>query len=53
MLQMLMMAVETLTKPLPRVMRAARLLMWRQLRELARQEYIFYTKDDNIFNINK
>ena len=53
MLQMLMMAVETLTKPLPRVARVTRLLVWRELRELARQEYVFFTKGDNIVNLNK
>ena len=52
-LQMLMMAVETLTKPLPRAARVLRLLVWRQLRALARQEYIFFTKDDNVVNLNK
>ncbi|WP_210513737.1 APC family permease [Hymenobacter terricola] len=52
-LQMLMMAVETLTKPLPRAARITRLLVWRELRALARQEYIFFTKDDNVVNLNK
>ena len=51
-LQILMMTVETLTKPLPRVVRATRLLVWRQLREMARQEYIFFTKNYNILNTN-
>ena len=53
MLQMLMMAVETLTKPLPQVARVVRLLVWRQMREMARQEYIFFTKGNNIVNLNK
>ncbi|MGY3091506.1 amino acid transporter [Hymenobacter sp. UYAg731] len=52
-LQMLMMAIETLTKPLPRAARITRLLVWRELRALARQEYIFFTKDDNVVNLNK
>lgn len=52
-LQMLMMAVETLTKPLPPAARIIRLLVWRELRALARQEYIFFTKDDNVVNLNK
>jgi len=52
-LHMLMMAVETLTKPLPRVARVFRLLVWRRQRELARQEYVFFTKGDNVVNLNK
>ncbi len=52
-LQMLLMAVETLTKPLPRAARIIRLLVWRELRALARQEYIYFTKDDNVVNLNK
>ena len=53
MLQMLMMAVETLTKPLAQVACVMRLLVWRQMREMARQEYIFFTKGNNIVNLNK
>ena len=52
-LELLRLAVESLTKPLPRAARVFRLLLWRQQRELARQEYIFFTKDDDLINLNK
>ena len=52
-LELLRLAVEGLTKPLPRAARVFRLLLWRQQRELARQEYIFFTKDDDLINLNK
>ena len=50
---MLMMAVETLIKPLPPVGRVIRLLVWRELRTLARQEFIFFTKDNHVVSLNK
>jgi amino acid transporter len=46
-------AVDSLAQHLPRVSRLARLKVQRQLRELAKQEFVFFTKGDNVANLNK
>jgi hypothetical protein len=52
-LRLLLSAAESLAKHLPRASRVGRLMVRRQMRELARQEFVFFTKSDNVFNINK
>ncbi|MBF9223969.1 APC family permease [Hymenobacter ruricola] len=52
-LNLAMSAVESLARHLPRVARLARLKVRRQLRELAQQEFVFFTKGDNVANLNK
>ncbi|GAB2853654.1 hypothetical protein GCM10027044_11540 [Hymenobacter ruber] len=52
-LRLLLLAMEWLVQHLPRVARLARLKIQRHLRELARQEFVFFTKGDNVANLNK
>ncbi|MBR7210455.1 APC family permease [Microvirga sp. STS02] len=52
-LRLLLLAAEWLVQHLPRVARLARLKIQRHLRELARQEFVFFTKGDNVANLNK
>ena len=52
-LKLLLSAAESLMRHLPRVARLARLKIQRHLRELAKQEFVFFTKGDNVSNLNK
>ncbi|MBO2010516.1 APC family permease [Hymenobacter negativus] len=52
-LKLLLSAAESLVLHLPRVARLARLKIQRHLRELAKQEFVFFTKGDNVSNLNK
>jgi amino acid transporter len=52
-LNLILSAVDSLAQHLPRVSRLARLKVQRQLRELAKQEFVFFTKGDNVSNLNK
>jgi hypothetical protein len=46
-------AIESLTACFPRVSRFSRFAIRRQLRELHQQEFVFFTKGDNVSNLNK
>ncbi|WP_426060453.1 APC family permease [Hymenobacter sp. B1770] len=46
-------AVESFERQLPRASRLGRLMVHRQLRQLAQQEFVFFTKGDNVANLNK
>lgn len=52
-LNLVLSAVESLARHLPRVSRLVRLKVRRQLNELAKQEFVFFTKGDNVANLNK
>ncbi|GAB3292697.1 hypothetical protein GCM10027511_06080 [Hymenobacter humi] len=52
-LNLILSGVESLAKHLPRASRLARLMVRRQLRELGNQEFVFFTKGDNVSNLNK
>jgi amino acid transporter len=52
-LKLLLSGADSLAQHLPRVARLARLKVRQQLRELARQEFVFFTKGDNVANLNK
>jgi hypothetical protein len=46
-------AVNSMAEHSPRFSRFARLFVRRKLRELHRQEFVFFTKGDNVSNLNK
>jgi len=46
-------AVNSMAEHSPRFSRLARLFVWRKLRELHQQEFVFFTKGDNVSNLNK
>ncbi len=50
---LLLPATQSLETRLPQAARASRLQMQRQLRELTQQEFVFFTKNDNVVNLNK
>jgi hypothetical protein len=52
-LNLVLSALDSLAKQLPRASRLGRLMVRRQLRELAQQEFVFFTKGDNVTNLNK
>jgi hypothetical protein len=52
-LNFLLSAVDSFEKRLPRASRVGRLMVNRQLRQLAQQEFVFFTKGDNVANLNK
>jgi amino acid transporter len=52
-LRLLLSAAESLAKHLPRASRVGRLMVRQQMRELAKQEFVFFTKGDNVVNLNK
>lgn len=52
-LKLVLSGVDSLTQHLPRVSRLVRLKVQRQLKELAHQEFVFFTKGDNVSNLNK
>jgi amino acid transporter len=52
-LNLILSGVESLAKHLPRVSRLVRLRVRRHLRELAKQEFVFFAKGDNVVNLNK
>ncbi|RYY09145.1 MAG: amino acid permease, partial [Cytophagaceae bacterium] len=45
-------AAESLAERLPSISRLTRLKLRRQLRELSQQEFVFFTKGDNVVNLN-
>jgi len=45
-------AAESLAQQLPSISRLTRLKLQRQLRELSKQEFVFFTKGDNVANLN-
>ena len=51
-LNLLLSAAESLAERLPRVSRLGRLRLRRWLRELSKQEFVFFTKGDNVANLN-
>ncbi|HEX8656686.1 MAG TPA: APC family permease [Hymenobacter sp.] len=52
-LKLILSAVDSLEKQLPKASRLGRLVVRRQLRELSQQEFVFFTKGDNVVNLNK
>ncbi|GAA4368333.1 hypothetical protein GCM10023185_41000 [Hymenobacter saemangeumensis] len=52
-LNLVMSAADSLAKHFPRISRYGRLTAHRQLRELNKQEFVFFTKGDNVSNLNK
>ncbi len=52
-LNFILSAVDSLEQHLPRASRLGRLIVRRQLRELSQQEFVFFTKGDNVSNLNK
>jgi amino acid transporter len=52
-LKLLLSGADSLVQHLPRVARLARLKIRQHLRELAQQEFVFFTKGDNVVNLNK
>jgi len=52
-LNLVMSAADSLAKHSPRLSRYGRLAANRQLRELSKQEFVFFTKGDNVANLNK
>ncbi|MFD2721963.1 APC family permease [Hymenobacter monticola] len=52
-LNLLLSAAESLAQHLPRAARLARLKVRKQLKDLAQQEFVFFTKGDNVSNLNK
>ncbi|GAB3309688.1 APC family permease [Hymenobacter tenuis] len=52
-LNLLLSAADQVARHLPRASRIGRLMVQRQLRELAKQEFVFFTKGDNVSNLNK
>ncbi|MBC6990765.1 APC family permease [Hymenobacter sp. BT491] len=52
-LNLALIAAESLAEHLPRFSRVSRVVVRRQLRELAKQEFVFFTKGDNVANLNK
>jgi amino acid transporter len=52
-LNLLLSAAESLARQVPRAARLVRLKLRRQLKELAQQEFVFFTKGDNVSNLNK
>ena len=45
--------MDSFERHLPRATRLGRLMVRRQLRELSKQEFVFFTKGDNVSNLNK
>ena len=52
-LKLILTAVDSFERHLPRATRLGRLMVQRQLRELSKQEFVFFTKGDNVSNLNK
>lgn len=52
-LRLVLHAAEALAERWPRVSRFSRFAIRRQLRELHQQEFVFFTKGDNVSNLNK
>jgi len=52
-LNFILSTVEAFERHLPRASRLGRLMVRRQLRELSQQEFVFFTKGDNVVNLNK
>jgi amino acid transporter len=52
-LNLVLAAAESFAKHSPRISRLTQLNIRRQLRELHRQEFVFFTKGDNVSNLNK
>jgi len=52
-LNLVLAAAESFAKHSPRVSRLTQLTIKRQLHELNRQEFVFFTKGDNVSNLNK
>jgi amino acid transporter len=52
-LNLTLQAVQSFGKRLPKASRVGSLMVRRQLKELARQEFVFFTKGDNVVNLNK
>ncbi|MBF9239143.1 APC family permease [Hymenobacter sp. BT683] len=52
-LNFILKAVDAFERHLPRASRLGRLMVRRQLRELSKQEFVFFTKGDNVANLNK
>lgn len=52
-LKLILTAVDSFERHLPRATRLGRLMVRRQLRELSKQEFVFFTKGDNVSNLNK
>ncbi|UOQ53225.1 APC family permease [Hymenobacter cellulosivorans] len=52
-LNLILAAVESVAEHSPRFSRLGRLFVKRQLKELHKQEFVFFTKGDNVSNLNK
>ncbi|WP_035557557.1 APC family permease [Hymenobacter sp. IS2118] len=52
-LNFILSAVDSFEQHMPRASRLGRLIVRRQLRELSQQEFVFFTKGDNVSNLNK
>ncbi|OGX86532.1 amino acid permease [Hymenobacter lapidarius] len=52
-LNFILSTVDSFERHLPRASRLGRLMVRRQLRELSQQEFVFFTKGDNVVNLNK
>ena len=52
-LDLLTQGVQSLADSFPTLSRLARVILQRQRRELAKQEFVFFTKGDNVSNLNK
>ncbi|MBC6613091.1 APC family permease [Hymenobacter sp. BT507] len=52
-LNLILAAAESFAKHSPRVSRLTQVTIKRQLHELNRQEFVFFTKGDNVSNLNK
>jgi len=52
-LNLLLSGVQSFSKRLPKASRVGRLMVKRQLKQLAQQEFVFFTKGDNVVNLNK
>ena len=52
-LNLVLSATEQLGTHLPRAARLSRVKVRKHLRELAQQEFVFFTKGDNVVNLNK
>lgn len=52
-LKLILSAVDSFEKHLPKATRVGRLMVRRQLRELNQQAFVFFTKGDNVVNLNK
>jgi amino acid transporter len=52
-LNLVLSGAQSLARHLPKFSRFSRLTVRRQLRELGQQEFVFFTKGDNVANLNK